>query len=323
MKRIKICFVDFFPGFNEKDNDFIDILNIKYKVIIDKKNPDVIFYSCFGNEHVYYDCIRIFYTGECVTPDFNICDYAIGFDRIEMGDRYIRVPLYRLFQYKRNYEKLFNRPKVLGIDKSKEFCNFVVSNCFADDIRLKVYEALSTYKKINSGGRFRNNVGGPVSDKYEFQRKHKFSIAFENCVYDGYATEKLVDALAAGTVPIYLGDTNIHLDFNEESFINGHRYSSIEEMIEKVKEIDSNDEQYLKMINTNPIISDKRNNDDLRDFLFHIFEQNITTAKRRPSSRYAKEYTESLKRYHFLEKNIFSKITRIKKLIYRVTHNAI
>lgn len=235
MKKIRIKFVDFATDFNTKDNEFTKILEEKYNVEIVDKNPEYVFHSSFGNNYLNYDCIRIFYTGECITPDFNLTDYALAFDRISFGDRYLRMPLYRLFQYRKKYDMLFDRPKTDSIDKSKEFCNFVVSNCFADDIRLKIYEALSRYKKVNSGGRFRNNVGGPVPDKFEFQRKHKFSIAFENGIYDGYATEKIVDAFAAGTIPIYLGDPRIHLDFNEESFINGHRFSCLEDLVKKSK----------------------------------------------------------------------------------------
>ena len=38
------------------------------------------------------------YTGENQVPDFNICDYAIGFHYIDFQDRYIRFPLYHFYQ---------------------------------------------------------------------------------------------------------------------------------------------------------------------------------------------------------------------------------
>lgn len=41
--------------------------------------------------------------------------------------------------------------------------------------------------------------------KVSFLRKYKFSIAFENGSTDGYITEKVTNALEAGTVPIYFG----------------------------------------------------------------------------------------------------------------------
>ena len=75
-KKIKINFVDFYNGFDKDNNQFLDILKDRYEVIISDE-PDYIIYSCFGYDHLSYNCVRIFYTGECYTPDFNECDYAI------------------------------------------------------------------------------------------------------------------------------------------------------------------------------------------------------------------------------------------------------
>lgn len=323
MKQIKVFFTDFALDFDINNNDFVNILRSFYDVIIDSNNPDYLFYSTFGQNYLNYHCIRIFYTGECITPNFNICDYAIGFDRMDFGDRYLRVPLYRLFQYRKLYDKLFEREQIKSVDASKNFCSFVCSNCFADDLRLKMFEELSKYKKVNSGGRFMNNVGGPVLDKYEFQLKHKFAIAFENGSYDGYVTEKLVDALAARVVPIYWGDPRVELDFNEESFINGNKYDSISAIVDCVKEIDNDDELYLKIINENPILEDRRDNSDLIHFLVKIFDQPIERAKRRPHSRWAQDYESFLLRHRWFEDVFYSRIKRVKNIVYRFSHKAI
>ena len=100
MKKIKIKFVDFNVGLGFKldDNEIVNSLSKYYDVEI-CDDPDYIFYSVFGLDHLKYDCIRIFYTGECYTPDFNECDYAMGYDRLSFGDRYLRLALYRLPQF--------------------------------------------------------------------------------------------------------------------------------------------------------------------------------------------------------------------------------
>ena len=323
MKQIRVFFTDFALDFDINNNDFVNILRSFYVVEIDPKNPEYLFYSTFGTNYLKFDCIRIFYTGECITPNFNVCDYAIGYDRMVFGDRYLRVPLYRLFQYRLLYDKLFERETIHSVDTSKDFCSFVCSNCFADELRLKMFKELSKYKKVNSGGRFMNNVGGPVPNKYEFQLKHKFAIAFENGSYDGYLTEKLVDAFAARVVPIYWGDPRVELDFNEDSFINGNKYDSISAIVERVIEIDNDDELYLKILNENPILEDKRDNSDLVDFLIGIFNQPIDKAKRRPYSRWARDYESFLLRHRWFEETIYNKIVRIKNLFYRFFHHAI
>lgn len=69
--------------------------------------------------------MKIFYVGENFTPDFNLCDYAIGFDIMEFNDRYLRLPLYVFY----GIEELAT-PKFLEIGAilNRNFCSFVVSN---------------------------------------------------------------------------------------------------------------------------------------------------------------------------------------------------
>lgn len=302
-KRIKIKFVDFYSSFAKQENDFLNVLNDRYEVEI-SDNPDYIIYSGFGYEHLNYDCVRIFFTGECDVPNFNVCDYAIGFDRLSFGDRYARIPLYMMFQYKNSYLQLNSRNEFTKdmLDKKTGFCNFVYSNCFAQDNRTIMFEKLSQYKKVDSGGRYRNNIGGAVKDKLTFQQNYKFSIAFENTSYNGYCTEKLPEAFAARTIPIYYGDPMVAEDFDERAFVNCHKYSSFDEVIDRVKEIDQNDELYLEMINTPPVIIQKQ---PLADFLYHIFDQDYEKAYRRSFSIPAKNYEAMIKRHRFFETNIY------------------
>ena len=143
-KTIRIKFVDFFDGFNPSDNEFLDILRTRYDVVL-SDNPEYIIYSSFGFQYLKYNCIRIFYTGECIVPNFNECDYAIGFDRLVFADRYIRMPLFFLFQYKKDFFDIRERePLTIADVLSKPgFCNFVYSNSFAQDKRTEIFEKLS------------------------------------------------------------------------------------------------------------------------------------------------------------------------------------
>lgn len=315
-KTLNIRFVGRFAARDKQD--FMQILCDRY-VVKETDNPDYIFYGDSDYSYLNYDCIRIFYTGECITPNFNECDYAIAFDRLKFGDRYIRIPLYNLFQYKENYQKLRNRSAFTreDLEKKEGFCNFVVSNCFAFDIRKDFFELLSKYKHVASGGRFRNNVGGPVKDKLEFQSHYKFSIAFENCSYAGYTTEKIMEAFAAGTIPIYYGDPDVAKDFNPKAFINAHDYNSFDEVIERVKEIDNNDDLYLEMMNE-PIINPNVEMGDLKEFLYGIFDQELSQARRRPHSMITKYYEDALKRHSIFEDKIYHNYKKIKRTVYRL-----
>lgn len=304
MRKMKVKFIDFFDDFNKTDNEFLDVLKSRYDVEICDE-PDYVIYSGFGYDHLKYDCIRIFFTGECQTPDFNECDYAIGFDRLKFGDRYARIPLYNMMQYKPEYKGLLNRKFITFDDiKGRDFCSFVVSNCFANDARAIFYEQLSQYKHVASGGRYKNNIGGSVKDKKAFLSEHKFNIAFENCSHDGYATEKIMEAFAAGVVPIYYGDPRITEDFNPKAFVNAHDYPSFEEMIERIKEIDADNELYLTMLNE-PIIQSDADVTELSDFLYKIFDQPLVEAKRRSRSQPTKEMEAMKLRHEFFEANIY------------------
>ena len=323
MKTVKVNFVDFHSDF-DKNNDFLDILKTRYNVEISDE-PDYLFYSVFGTKHLKYrECIRIFYTGECLTPDFNECDYAIGFDRLVFGDRYLRYPLYALFQYKNAYNAILDRTPITQeeLAAKTEFCSFVVSNGFAQEARAKFFELLSEYKKVNSGGRFRNNIGGAIIDKQSFQVKHKFSLAFENNSYQGYITEKIGEAFASRTIPIYWGDPTICKDFNDEAFVNVHNYASFADVIERIKELDNDDEKYLSVVNA-PIIKNQISRQALEQFLFNIFDQEKVSAQRRPLSKNQIEFEKMQLRHRFFEDKIYTPYRRFKSLVSQLRNGTI
>ena len=280
-KTIRIKFVDFYPNFHPEKAPLWQRLWDLYHVEL-SENPDWLVYSVFGTEHLKYNnCVKIFYTGENQAPDFNLCDYALGFDYIDFGDRYMRLPLWLL--YPNDIHAMLHKHERPTLDSKTDFCSFVVSNPHGNETRAKFMDMLSEYNQVHSGGRWRNNVGGPVADKLAFQKKHKFSMAFENTIYPGYTTEKLVQSFAAQTVPIYWGDPRVAETFNNEAFINCNDYPDLESVIERVKEIDQNDVLWLKMIET-PALRDPeiihKSLTDLDAFLQHIFDQEPQAARR-------------------------------------------
>jgi hypothetical protein len=276
LKKIKVAFTDFWPGFSCDNNYFIDTLNRYYDIEMVKEvgKAEYLFYSTFGDEHLKYDCVKIFYTGENLVPDFNLCDYAIGYEHMQYGDRYIRMPLY-VTGYRADYKRMLEiRGKINGREK---FCSFVASNGKqADPTRTAIFDKLSEYKRVDSGGRYLNNIGQPdgVKDKRAFQEQYKFSMAVENSSHRGYCTEKIVQAFAAGTIPIYWGDTDIGTYFNEKAFINCHRYESLDDVLKVVKEIDNDDKKYQAMLRE-PVITDENQRVEAYEKSFVIWIRNI------------------------------------------------
>ncbi len=255
------------------------------------RNADYVFHSCLGHDVLKYSGIRIFVTGENVSPNFNVSDYALAFDPLEFGDRYCRLPLFKL--YKDAYANLCRaRPPAEEAIKAKSgFCAYVMSNTKdSAPQRTQIFDVLSQYKQVDSGGKWRNNVGGPVPDKIAFQSKYKFVIAFENSSSPGYLTEKFAQAAQSNAIPIYWGDPTIAQTFNPKAFVNCHDFPSFEAVVERVKQIDSDDQLYKQML-SEPWFHQGEELESLRDatftnFLANIFEQRHEAAFRRNRSRW-------------------------------------
>ena len=229
-KHIKVMFTDFWDVFDNEDNFIMDALREHFDVEISDA-PDFVFCSIFGRKHLKYDCAKIYYTGENIIPDFNLVDYGLGFQDIDFYDRYLRLPHYVL--YPRACKLGLMKPQLSDEELlNRKFCNYVISNAISADERGIFIDKLSAYKPLASGGRYHNNVGGPVADKIDFARGYKFSIAFENSGARGYTTEKIMEAFASDTVPIYWGNPDIAKEFNPESFVNCHDFASFDEVVD-------------------------------------------------------------------------------------------
>ena len=326
MKTIKLGYLDcaHSGNYNAQEDFFFKLLSQKYHIEI-TDNPDYLFYSVYGNKHHTFDGIRIFFTGENVVPNFNYCDYAFGFHHIEFEDRYMRLPLWR--QYGKALNAVLSKTPMDVEATKRKFCCMVISNIKqTDGFREEFFEKLSAYKQVDSGGKYKNNVGGPVPDKIEFQKDYKFSFAFENVAARGYCTEKILESFAAGTIPIYYGDETAVQDFNPKAFINYHDYASIDEVIEKIKQLDNDDEAYLQMLNEPAFVGgklpDRYSDESILKFLSNIFDGPIEKARRRKIIKhYADVDYRNMKQRdvylivnHFMRHKMESLGRRIKKI---------
>jgi hypothetical protein len=61
---------------------------------------------------------------------------------------------------------------------------------------------------------------GPVDDKLATLRQYRFTITLENTVSPGYVTEKIFDAIFAGSIPLYLGAPDITKYVPADCFID-------------------------------------------------------------------------------------------------------
>ena len=311
MKRaIKIKFVDFWGDFNVKDNFITRTLIQRYNVEL-SDNPDYLFFGTFGYNHLRYNCVKIMFIGENLAPDFNLCDYALGFNFIKFEDRYMRLPLYCTYDcfaaikdgVQQTDEVLLNR----------KFCCMVVSNNrHSSPHRERFFRLLSEYKQVDSGGKMWNNIGGPVIDKLQFVSQYKFNIAFENSSVRGYTTEKIMEPMTVNTLPIYWGNPLVGKDFNIASFVNVNDYASMEDAVQHIINLDNDDFQYLKMLRATKIYEPQIINwqENLLDFLSNIMEKPLDEAKYLTPYGIQKLYREELQAYDILTRRL-----KIKKIV--------
>lgn len=316
-KKIKIKFLGFWKSFREENNFIIRTLEKKFEVEL-SEDPEYVFYSVFNDDFIKYDCVRIFITGENIAPDFQMCDYAVGFERIDFEDRYLRCPFYFFVEeYQEDVQAALKKHEVSqkSLAEKKEFCSFVYSNRGADAMREKIFYALNGYKKVNAGGSVLNSYQGRrVENKRSFEQEHKFSIACENSRHNGYITEKILQSFAANTVPIYWGAADVGKDFNEKAFINVGSFSTLDELVSYIKEVDQDDELYLKYLAEpafNAETVPEKYIEELEQFLLHIMEQPHDEAYRRNRQLIGKDY----ERRYWVYKRAYGFLCRLKKIL--------
>lgn len=75
-----------------------------------------------------------------------------------------------------------------------------------------------------------SRIKGEIVDKRDGLRDYEFSIAIENCVENGYFTEKLTDCIMLNTTPIYHGCPNIEMFFSD--IVNLQSLDTVDEIYE-------------------------------------------------------------------------------------------
>lgn len=125
--------------------------------------------------------------------------------------------------------------------------------------RQNIVKEFMKYIKVDSYGRDLNNIEWPKNisknNKIDILKQYKFCIAIENSIItwkegtkyeapsinDDYVTEKLVDCLLAGSIPIYFGPKNIDQFLpHPDSIINIRDYTTVKNLTDYIESIMNN-----------------------------------------------------------------------------------
>jgi GR25 family glycosyltransferase involved in LPS biosynthesis len=219
------------------------------------------------NEQAYNELYpgvpKVFFTGEHipVAPKCPDMFLELGYNKksANKGVIAMRLPLWQISidWFGADNDRLAN-PRLIPVErcttvspelleKKTKFCAFIVTNP-ANEVRNNAFFTLNDYKQVDSAGRLYNNIGSQIfaglgggggeHKKLSFMEDYKFSIAYENQRADGYITEKILHAKAAGCVPIYWGAKNIETDFDPRGFINANELEG-DALVEAVKKAET------------------------------------------------------------------------------------
>ncbi len=118
-----------------------------------------------------------------------------------------------------NKFKIYNKTKLTSFITSTR--NMVEGHQFRLDC---LNEIKNQNLNVDAFGRGIN----PINSKLEGLQDYHFSIAMENGAMENYFTEKILDCMLAGTIPIYHGCTNIGDYFNLDGIIT---FNTKEELV--------------------------------------------------------------------------------------------
>jgi FkbM family methyltransferase len=250
-------------GSFDPENNFIKNLLSEYyniQVIKPEQNPDILFYSVFGNDHKNFKANKkIFFSGESY-PQREDADFNVTFDK--NSDKNCRLPLWVCYLDNILFEDCYKK-KIgsFNIPSKSKFCSIICQADSLNEKRSEIVNKLSKYKQVDCGGKFLNNIGYLVprgincSGKIEHNNNYKFVLAFENKIFPGYVTEKICDVYKSRCIPIYHGSNAVVSDFNPKTFINANDFINFDELVKYIQKVD-NDQELYESYFKEPIFSD-------------------------------------------------------------------
>ena len=281
----KVCVVNFWDG--AFDGDFFDFFfrtafdGIEY--VLSPHEADVVISSVFG--HTQTDPKKtIMYIGENVRPNFINYDHSLSFDHDDYDGRNFRLPLWwsrlawdgfkqkprKQNSHNHGYEDLISidsltSGRTLDLSYKTKFCAMIAGN--PEGLRVNLFSSISQYKQIDGYGlMFGNSLR---KSKFDILPEYKFCLCPENSIYGGYVTEKLIDAYAGLTVPIYSGDVSVDDDFNSGAFLNYQNGRNMNSFVQHVIDVDKDIEWY-KETYEQPLLKEAPSLDDTIQFIRSI-----------------------------------------------------
>lgn len=187
---------------------------------------------------------QIWFSGENIrAPLHENFDLYLSFDQTSLEDKTHYLPLWVLnldwfglnsahgfiSKFNRQEELMQSRRVDISTYQDRDFCCI-----FANHLNNKRQSAISHLKELGKVDIFGAVTRIPVKDKFEIAKNYKFILCFENNLYPGYVTEKLLEAYQTTAFPLYWGNDSYGF-FNDDAFLNYQNFQSQSEVIQQIE----------------------------------------------------------------------------------------
>jgi hypothetical protein len=105
-------------------------------------------------------------------------------------------------------------------------------------VRLQFAELLDREGTVE---KFGVAFGNQVKHKFPVGNQFKFTIAFENDLYPGYVTEKLLEAYLCRSIPIYWGDLGVSSPINHKAILVKRPEQTLEDFAKEIANMSETD----------------------------------------------------------------------------------
>ena len=197
--------------------------------------------------------VNIFFTGENERPPFGDWDAYLSFDLHDFDGKNAYLPLWWItctdLAGERSAPYLgapvtvetLLKSRIVDFSERKRFCVAFIGKAYP--FRMQSLNAISRIERVEVYGAIARK---DVKSKFDASKKFRFVFAFENDLYPGYVTEKVIEAWATGAIPLYWGaDPKAYI--NPEAIINLAEFKSLSEFVAFVEKVNTTPELWEKI----------------------------------------------------------------------------
>ena len=197
--------------------------------------------------------VNIFFTGENERPPFGDWDAYLSFDLHNFDGKNAYLPLWWItctdLAGERSAPYLGEtvtvetllKSRIVNFSERKRFCVAFIGKAYP--FRMQSLNAISKIESVEVYGAIARK---DVKSKFAASKEFRFVFAFENDLYPGYVTEKVIEAWATGAIPLYWGsDPKEYI--NPEAMINLADFESLTEFVAFVEKVNTTPELWEKI----------------------------------------------------------------------------